>query len=193
MEKSCSKSVPRLILPKAVPQISLPIEVNGINQGKQAIQTKKKPMFSKVTSPSGTTRESPPSQREKEKSVFPNKKRKHEEYIEYQTIDPNSDVFQYLDNCSAESISMKCTLCNDIRFSGAKASELCEHLCGLHGIFYCPPCNRYFTSKSSLVRHISIHSGIHPFSCSFCRKTFYRKDKCKEHVFRSHLRMVDDV
>lgn len=46
----------------------------------------------------------------------------------------------------------------------------------------CTICGKEFMHKSSLKRHLSVHSGKRPFSCTICGKSFFRKDSCAEHT-----------
>jgi zinc finger protein PLAG1 len=42
-------------------------------------------------------------------------------------------------------------------------------------------CDKKFTSKFKLKRHILIHSQTKTFSCDICRRSFRRKDHLKNH------------
>ena len=61
-----------------------------------------------------------------------------------------------------------------------------QHTVMAHQAYICHQCGKSFTTKSSLLRHRPIHTGMRRFACSICKKTFYRKDKCKSHIKR-HL------
>ena len=61
-----------------------------------------------------------------------------------------------------------------------------QHTLAVHNAYICHQCGKSFTTKSSLLRHRPIHTGMRRFACSICKKTFYRKDKCKAHIKR-HL------
>jgi KRAB domain-containing zinc finger protein len=75
------------------------------------------------------------------------------------------------------------------RYCGEVTSDLSRyfaHTLASHGAYVCHQCGKSFTTKSSLLRHRPIHTGMRRFACSICRKSFYRKDKCKAHIKR-HL------
>ena len=79
------------------------------------------------------------------------------------------------------------------RYCGEVSSDLSRyfaHTLSAHGSFVCHQCGKSFTTKSSLLRHRPIHTGMRRFACSICRKSFYRKDKCKAHIKR-HLGITD--
>ncbi|XP_044742748.1 zinc finger imprinted 3-like [Chrysoperla carnea] len=48
--------------------------------------------------------------------------------------------------------------------------------------FSCEHCNKNFSSKFKLVRHVLIHSDRRQFSCTVCERTFHRKDHLKNHI-----------
>lgn len=48
--------------------------------------------------------------------------------------------------------------------------------------FVCSTCDRRFAHTSNLARHMRLHSGDRPFRCSFCNKDFSRKDKLDTHL-----------
>lgn len=47
--------------------------------------------------------------------------------------------------------------------------------------FVCPVCQRRFTHTSNLQRHLRVHSGDKPFRCERCNRDFGRKDKLLLH------------
>lgn len=56
-----------------------------------------------------------------------------------------------------------------------------------HHPFLCSMCNRYFTRRSSLNRHMRSHLDIRPFSCNECHMAFSRRYRLSEHM-RVHQR-----
>ena len=48
--------------------------------------------------------------------------------------------------------------------------------------FECPECNKTFTQKANLRRHLKfIHTGKKPFVCDVCNKAFNRKGNMEVH------------
>ena len=48
--------------------------------------------------------------------------------------------------------------------------------------FFCGVCHKYFSCRSSLLRHSYKHTGEKIFQCDLCYKQFYRRDKYNEHL-----------
>jgi len=49
-------------------------------------------------------------------------------------------------------------------------------------LFYCPTCNRSFTNKRNLTRHLRTHDGVRPWACQKCgEKDFVRKEHLAQH------------
>lgn len=49
-------------------------------------------------------------------------------------------------------------------------------------IFVCDYCQKQFTSKPSLIKHMAIHSGQMLFKCDLCFQTFERRNDKNKHV-----------
>lgn len=60
-----------------------------------------------------------------------------------------------------------------------------QHLKSHIGIrpFKCnePTCNKSFSRKEHLLRHVSSHTGRKEFECNVCHKMFSRKDNLNKH------------
>ncbi|KAK9501039.1 hypothetical protein O3M35_002163 [Rhynocoris fuscipes] len=52
--------------------------------------------------------------------------------------------------------------------------------------FKCKVCEKYFATKGSLEVHSTIHTGVRPFVCSACGKSFRHKVNLMEHFQRKH-------
>ena len=80
-------------------------------------------------------------------------------------------------------VMFKCKYCNE---ELENLVGYLQHTLTIHNAYICHQCGKSFTTKSSLLRHRPIHTGLRRFACSICKKSFYRKDKCKSHIKR-HL------
>ena len=88
----------------------------------------------------------------------------------------------------SENMLFKCQFClEEVR----DLTRYLQHTLTVHNAYICHQCGKSFTTKSSLLRHRPIHTGMRRFACSICKKTFYRKDKCKAHIKR-HLGLAAD-
>jgi KRAB domain-containing zinc finger protein len=106
-----------------------------------------------------------------------------EEIAEYMGSDGRSTA----DDGTPTSYQIACRYCGEV---STDLSRYFAHTLSLHGAYVCHQCGKSFTTKSSLLRHRPIHTGMRRFACSICRKEFYRKDKCKAHIKR-HLGIAE--
>ncbi|OAF68651.1 hypothetical protein A3Q56_03580 [Intoshia linei] len=93
------------------------------------------------------------------------------------------DIGEYLGEGSGISSKICCTTCKVVIDD---VSSYFKHSVENHESYICHSCSKSFTTKSSLLRHRPIHTGLRRFACKFCEKSFYRRDKCKTHIKR-HL------
>ncbi|KAK5873773.1 hypothetical protein PBY51_018784 [Eleginops maclovinus] len=59
----------------------------------------------------------------------------------------------------------------------------------VHHPFQCSMCDRSFSQRGSLNRHVRSHLGVRPFPCPRCPMTFSRQYRVTEHM-RVHQRCV---
>ena len=93
------------------------------------------------------------------------------------------EIAEYLGQPERSEYSFRCKYCTE-EFDSV--TRYIHHTLASHQAYICHQCGKSFTTKSSLLRHRPIHTGMRRFACSICKKTFYRKDKCKAHIKR-HL------
>ena len=98
------------------------------------------------------------------------------------------EIGEYMGAASNSSVGIghgmfKCKYCT---VEVEELVQYLQHTLAAHNAYICHQCGKSFTTKSSLLRHRPIHTGMRRFACSICKKTFYRKDKCKAHIKR-HL------
>lgn len=85
---------------------------------------------------------------------------------------------------STLSASMPSTL------STSTPTSISAHLSTpVHHPFQCPMCDRSFSQRGSLNRHVRSHLGVRPFPCPRCPMTFSRQYRVSEHM-RVHQRCV---
>ncbi|MEQ2175047.1 hypothetical protein GOODEAATRI_014225 [Goodea atripinnis] len=80
------------------------------------------------------------------------------------------------------SVCIPCTL------PASMATDKSAHLSSPnHQAFQCSLCDRSFSQRGSLNRHVRSHLGVRPFPCPCCRMTFSRQYRVTEHM-RVHQR-----
>lgn len=50
-------------------------------------------------------------------------------------------------------------------------------------LHYCRRCNKDFSTKTNLLRHIQTHDGVKPYQCNICGAGFTQNGSLKQHVF----------
>ena len=98
------------------------------------------------------------------------------------------EIAEYMGQSSNSCTHFKCRFCN---MEVNDLAKYLHHTLTSHNAYICHQCGKSFTTKSSLLRHRPIHTGMRRFACTICKKTFYRKDKCKAHIKR-HLGVSSD-
>ena len=51
--------------------------------------------------------------------------------------------------------------------------------------YVCQECEKKYSSKQALERHLNIHKGV-TYSCTFCNKKFNTKNNLKRHMKNAH-------
>lgn len=88
------------------------------------------------------------------------------------------------------SISPPLSVCIPSAMPVSAPTNVSEQLSArLHHPFQCSMCERSFSQRGSLNRHVRSHLGIRPFPCPRCPMTFSRQYRVTEHM-RVHQRFV---
>ena len=90
-----------------------------------------------------------------------------------------------------KSSQLDCHLCEK-RFTGKKM--LTRHVYSHLGIkpFVCEVCAKRYARKEDLTLHIRTHTGERPFSCSMCERKFIRRRSYKLHL-RTHGPLPEEI
>lgn len=77
----------------------------------------------------------------------------------------------------------ECYLCKKDNFlkRGCKA-HMQSHITTTKKVFHCETCSLTLTSKSSLTRHLLIHTNQYPHLCRFCGKSFRDRGTVKVRI-----------
>lgn len=90
------------------------------------------------------------------------------------------------------SISPTLSVCMPSAMPVSVPTNVSEQLSApLHHPFQCSMCERSFSQRGSLNRHMRSHLGIRPFPCPRCPMTFSRQYRVTEHM-RVHQRFVPE-
>ncbi|KAF5404555.1 hypothetical protein PHET_02055 [Paragonimus heterotremus] len=52
--------------------------------------------------------------------------------------------------------------------------------------YTCPVCERHFSLRTDLKRHLCTHSGVRPYPCDLCSRQFIRYCQLQKHIQRAH-------
>lgn len=104
------------------------------------------------------------------------------------TICSSSGVPDYVETSSTSTLSV----CMPSAVPVTVPTNVSEQLSApLHHPFQCSMCERSFSQRGSLNRHVRSHLGIRPFPCPRCPMTFSRQYRVTEHM-RVHQRFVPE-
>ncbi|XP_074468381.1 uncharacterized protein LOC141753551 [Sebastes fasciatus] len=88
------------------------------------------------------------------------------------------------------SLSSTLSVCIPSTLSASMPTNISAHLLNpVHHPFQCSLCDRSFSQRGSLNRHVRSHLGVRPFPCPRCPMTFSRQYRVTEHM-RVHQRCV---
>lgn len=92
----------------------------------------------------------------------------------------NLQFLKSLPNLQHNMRMFSCTQCNK---SYSLKGELIRHMITHSGVrpYPCTECEKSFFQMPHLIRHQTTHSGEKPFVCTFCDKRFNRKDYLNAH------------
>lgn len=86
------------------------------------------------------------------------------------------------------SVSSSLSVCIPSPLSASMPTNISAHLpTAVHHPFHCSLCDRTFSQRGSLNRHMRSHLGVRPFPCPRCPMTFARQYRVTEHL-RVHQR-----
>ncbi|XP_028258611.1 uncharacterized protein LOC114433971 [Parambassis ranga] len=86
------------------------------------------------------------------------------------------------------SVSSSLSVCIPSTLSASMPTNVSAHLSPpVHHPFQCSLCDRSFSQRGSLNRHVRSHLGVRPFPCPRCPMTFSRQYRVTEHM-RVHQR-----
>ncbi|OAF64779.1 hypothetical protein A3Q56_07491 [Intoshia linei] len=94
----------------------------------------------------------------------------------------DEEIGEYLGAGQNLDTNIYCTLCHETM----QVAHYFQHCRNMHNVYVCHTCLKHFSTKSCLLRHRPIHTGLRRYACKICKRAFYRRDKCKGHAKR-HL------
>ncbi|XP_030582143.1 hypermethylated in cancer 2 protein-like [Archocentrus centrarchus] len=88
----------------------------------------------------------------------------------------------------SNSVQASMSVCMPSALSSSMPTDRSAHLSTpVHHPFQCSLCDRSFSQRGSLNRHVRSHLGVRPFPCPRCPMTFSRQYRVTEHM-RVHQR-----
>ncbi|XP_055845193.1 gastrula zinc finger protein XlCGF57.1-like isoform X2 [Episyrphus balteatus] len=100
------------------------------------------------------------------------------DHIDTYSVTDNGEQFVKMDPEEQKKVKNRKTTRNLKRSSGESAASKIE---GKSNI--CIKCNKDFSTKTNLMRHMSTHDGVKPFTCPTCGKGFTQNGSLKQHIF----------
>ncbi|XP_064073229.1 gastrula zinc finger protein XlCGF57.1-like [Vanessa tameamea] len=124
------------------------------------------------------------------------KEHKKTNLVEQKLIDSIQEHNGTIDNLEAEikiessTDQFKCSQCNLVfeKYRSLISHSKKHKNLSKNGIFKCNYCDRGFSSKGPLKRHLLLHSQERPFKCTKCPKCYVRRD-----ALVAHMRKHSDV
>lgn len=84
---------------------------------------------------------------------------------------------------------IRVSTCPYCQYYSHKSANVKRHIMFKHTgekPFKCDVCQKRFTLKKDLIKHVRIHTGEKPFQCEICLKTFTQKSNLHVHVRGVH-------
>ncbi|XP_050328591.1 uncharacterized protein LOC126758378 [Bactrocera neohumeralis] len=101
---------------------------------------------------------------------------------EEQSVDTSSQVRTEVAEKEIKSKTRKYQAKTNVRSPSAKSARKGDTL-NTTKRFLCFKCNRDFSTKTNLTRHMATHEGNRPFQCNVCNKSFTQNVSLKQHMY----------
>ena len=91
-------------------------------------------------------------------------------------------------NNQAYQTVIKCEFCPESFTSPVALNDHTKtHHLGGSSLHQCPQCEKKYTQKANLQRHMWKHTGVKDFPCSRCEGTFTTKYNLENHIMKKHI------